>query len=963
MERVERVPHENADGASDATTEETETACEAPALPSSVVLEERVNQKVAHYLMTLKADDLKKYNPPSKHHCKTEDDFKAALNKLHVFLHACVGKEDGAQRTYRYARGKDFGRMFCFEGLQNVWRAFRGALCKESMTDIDMKNCHPVILLWLCKTYNINCPKLREYVKDRERHLTELGKVLRGKDREHCKRLFLIATNTNQKIGNVSYPFFDEYQAEIQDVIQPALMKKNELAARFKPHAEQAAGQREADGREANEEGSFLNLVLCYSENKFLQTVRTYLEGKGIEIAVLMLDGLMVYGDHYDNAPLLEELHTLLKDKYGIEMHFDFKQHETTVLDDMPKDFDETVVLGDEWHKRHTSGDKSWSTGFLFNIKDAHLHDATDRARLLAACHGQGAAADGKPFTWKCAARKLWLRGGLEEDGFEQAWAEAKEAPHHDGSTLRHYSRRSDEEGHIKICKHALGLVGRTSFKETELRDYFLLAVGDDVFCLEKRSSFLVWNDGRWIEDAGAAVLAHTLMDLAQSLFQSNKSVFDTKLSKLVAKGQGDGDEAEKLREEVIAISRTANAYGNQRNQNVLALIKNLLRAHARRDDPFDSQPFVFAFTNRAYDLTRERGDDGWFAPDKYDYLLMSCQKPWREPTTAEMTKVASWFESIFPDPDLRRAYISILKSGCSGKRFEYFFVATGDGCNGKGLLNEHFIYLLGLDGYAAIGHLDLLTKPIKSGANSEARSLHKKRFVRYSEPNPGEKMEAVRLSNVNELTGNEQLKARTLHEKDDDTRLHATSLLECNEPPHCVGDKGNSSQRRWRFIPFVTKFTDDAAELRSDPAKFRPKDETLKDDDAKKQHYCAFFKYLITAENVWAPSHCLDDSMPEVTKRLAKEYLAKNDELSTWFLEEFEEDTEVDAAGFIVNFVSLKDVKELYVSQPIFTSMRKEDQRKFSTKKLKEDFEKNILLRKFFKPAMKVKLASRARS
>ena len=64
----------------------------------------------------------------------------------------------------------------------------------------------------------------------------------------------------------------------------------------------------------------------------FLQAVRAYLEGKGIEIAVLMLDGLMVYGDHYDNAPLLEELHTLLRDKHGIEMHFDYKQHETTVL-------------------------------------------------------------------------------------------------------------------------------------------------------------------------------------------------------------------------------------------------------------------------------------------------------------------------------------------------------------------------------------------------------------------------------------------------------------------------------------------------------------------------------------------------------------------------------------------------------------------------------------------------------
>ena len=130
----------------------------------------------------------------------------------------------------------------------------------------------------------------------------------------------------------------------------------------------------------------------------------------------------------------------------------------------------------------------------------------------------------------------------------------------------------------------------------------------------------------------------------------------------------------------------------------------------------------------------------------------------------------------------------------------------------------------------------------------------------------------------------------------------------------------------------------------------------------SKKAHYCAFFKYLITAENVWTPNHCLDDFMPEVTKRLAKEYLAKNDELSTWFLGEFEEEKEIDAGGCIVNFVSLKQVAELYVSQPIYTSMRKEDQRKFSTKKLKEDFEKNIILKPFFKPAMKVKLASSKR-
>ena len=65
MERGECLSSEIA---SDATTEETETACEAPVLPSRVVLKERVNQRVAHYLKTLTVDDLKKYNPPSKHH-------------------------------------------------------------------------------------------------------------------------------------------------------------------------------------------------------------------------------------------------------------------------------------------------------------------------------------------------------------------------------------------------------------------------------------------------------------------------------------------------------------------------------------------------------------------------------------------------------------------------------------------------------------------------------------------------------------------------------------------------------------------------------------------------------------------------------------------------------------------------------------------------------------------------------
>ena len=66
-----------------------------------MLLQERVNQKVAHWLTTLTVDDLRKYNPSSPtHHCRTDQDFERALTKLKVFLASIVGKS-GVERTYR----------------------------------------------------------------------------------------------------------------------------------------------------------------------------------------------------------------------------------------------------------------------------------------------------------------------------------------------------------------------------------------------------------------------------------------------------------------------------------------------------------------------------------------------------------------------------------------------------------------------------------------------------------------------------------------------------------------------------------------------------------------------------------------------------------------------------------------------------------------------------------------------
>ena len=90
----------------------------------------------------------------------------------------------------------------------------------------------------------------------------------------------------------------------------------------------------------------------------------------------------------------------------------------------------------------------------------------------------------------------------------------------------------------------------------------------------------------------------------------------------------------------------------------------------------------------------------------------------------------------------------------------------------------------------------------------------------------------------------------------------------------------------------------------------------------------------------------------------MAKSYLADNDELSTWFLDQYEREATVDDKGQVVHFTPLKDIVALYKEHDIYKCMKAEDKRRFSTQKIKTDLEKNIVLKPYFKPAKKVKLA-----
>ena len=178
----------------------------------TVTLDERVNLEAVKYLLT-------KPKAWWKEILKTDKNRKLEVeyNKVKAFLY---GQLDGTghQRTYKFAENKDFGRQFDHSGLQGMQKSVRGVLCDGI---IDIVNCHPMILAWVCKEHQIPCGNLDYYIKNRDKILNDLAQ--NGFDKDEAKRLFLKSTNSSFRRESVGYDFYDAYDAEMKK-IQKQLM-------------------------------------------------------------------------------------------------------------------------------------------------------------------------------------------------------------------------------------------------------------------------------------------------------------------------------------------------------------------------------------------------------------------------------------------------------------------------------------------------------------------------------------------------------------------------------------------------------------------------------------------------------------------------------------------------------------------------------------------------------------------
>ena len=348
----------------------------------------------------------------------------------------------------------------------------------------------------------------------------------------------------------------------------------------------------------------------------------------------------------------------------------------------------------------------------------------------------------------------------------------------------------------------------------------------------------------------------------------------------------------------------------------------------------FNENPDLIAFKNKKFNFKSNRFEE--LAKD--DYITMDCGYDYIEPETEDVEYIKELVTKIFPNPEIRKSYLSIMYSCLLGYTKDKFVIANGSGGNGKGVINELLLHMLG--DYAFEGSVGTLVEKMKTGGSSpEIAGMHNKRLIRFKEPNATDK---IKLGNLKQLCDNDSINARMNYSNQTKTLLKGTLILENNKRLKFDGTPDEAEARRFMDIHFESTFTDKKELL----AKYKRQgltnvfkaEEGLKTREFKKKYSCALFKYLIME----APKKIY--TAREVEDR-TNEYIESNNDLFCWFRECFIEDQG--------DYLKIKDIYDLYKASDDWEATSRKDRPKMN--EFKDNITTNKHIKMYYKDRHKI--------
>ena len=239
-------------------------------------------------------------------------------------------KKGEATITYTQTKNMKYGRVFpkASLGLFSIRREIRHTLAKDNYEDIDVENCHPVILHQICKANNIECKYLQKYINKRSELLQEVMTAY-NVVKDQAKQLFiqLLYFGTfeswckNHNIEGEPFKFITKFKKELNLIGEIIVAKNPKLSKDIQKRKE------EQNIKDYNIKGSVCSYYLQEYESRILETIYLYCYEKKIvkNNCVLCADGLMIPKDYY-KPELLIEFKQIVSEKLGFVLNFTNKE-------------------------------------------------------------------------------------------------------------------------------------------------------------------------------------------------------------------------------------------------------------------------------------------------------------------------------------------------------------------------------------------------------------------------------------------------------------------------------------------------------------------------------------------------------------------------------------------------------------------------------------------------------------
>ena len=251
-------------------------------------------------------------------------------------------KNGMAEVLYNKVKNMEFGRVLPKNalGLFNIRRELRHTLAKGTFIDIDIENCHPVLLYQVCKANSIECDYLEEYVLNRKKYLDDVMNTY-NVNKDVAKRLFIKlmyfggfnswAEQYNIKLEPTK--MITRFKKEVQEIGRRIYEENDEIKKAIKKRKEE---QKQKD---YNEIGTVVSYFLQELECRILETIFIYCQkNKYVQnnVCVLCADGLMIQKENY-KPEMLFEFSNLIKKKLGFDLTFTQKEMNEDYLDILDK--------------------------------------------------------------------------------------------------------------------------------------------------------------------------------------------------------------------------------------------------------------------------------------------------------------------------------------------------------------------------------------------------------------------------------------------------------------------------------------------------------------------------------------------------------------------------------------------------------------------------------------------------